>query len=131
LLMLEYSQRLRVRQRNVLASHGHNFVATAMTLEAVAGGAQASGRSVAGLAVGQQADLVVLDANHPLLQGLPSPDVMLSAHVFASHRNSAIAAVRVGGRPVVRDGRHPLRQEAGHALAAARSALAGLPANSH
>ena len=131
LLMLEYSQRLRDRQRNVLAGPGHSFVATAMTLEAVAGGAQASGRSVGGLAVGQQADLVVLDANHPLLQGLPSPDTMLSAHVFASHRNSAIAAVRVGGRLAVQDGRHPLRQEAARALAAARTALAGMPADSH
>jgi formimidoylglutamate deiminase len=72
----------------------------------------------------------VLDANHPLLQGLPSPDTMLSAHVFASHRNSAIAAVRVGGRPAVQDGRHALRQEAGRALAAARSALARMPADS-
>jgi formimidoylglutamate deiminase len=130
LLMLEYSQRLQNRQRNVLAGDKHSFVATAMTLEAVAGGAQASGRSVAGLAVGQQADLVVLDANHPLLQGLLSPDAMLSAHVFASHRQSAIAAVRVGGRAAVQAGRHPLREEAGRAAAAARSALGSRTADS-
>ncbi len=131
LMMLEYSQRLNSRQRNVLAAPQHTFVATAMTLEAVAGGAQASGRNVAGLAVGQQADLVVLDAGHPLLQGLPSPDAMLSAHVFASHRRSAIVAVYVGGRMAVRDGRHPLHEEAGRALAAARSALAHSTADFH
>lgn len=123
LLMLEYSQRLAGRQRNVLAGEQHRFVATAMTLEAVAGGAQASGRAVAGLAAGQQADFVVLDANDPLLQGLSSPDTMLSAHVFASHRRSAIAQVWVAGRPVVVDGRHPLRAEAAHAFAAARQSL--------
>ena len=120
LLMLEYSQRLAGRQRNVLASEQHGFVATAMTLEAVAGGAQASGRAVAGLAAGQQADFVVLDANHPLLQGLPSPDAMLSAHVFASHRQSAIAAVWVAGRPLVTAGSHALHAEAANAFAAAR-----------
>lgn len=86
LMMLEYGQRLQTRQRNVLACETQRSVATAMTLEAVAGGAQASARPVAGLAVGQQADWVVLDASHPLLQGMPSPDDMLSAHVFASHR---------------------------------------------
>ena len=131
LLMLEYSQRLAGRQRNVLASEQHRFVATAMTLEAVAGGAQASGRAVAGLAAGQQADFVVLDADHPLLQGLPSPDAMLSAHVFASHRQSAIAAVWVAGRPVIVAGRHPLQAEAAHAFAAARQALADMPSSSH
>ncbi|MEO8655400.1 MAG: formimidoylglutamate deiminase [Ramlibacter sp.] len=129
LLLLEYSQRLVSCQRNVLADEQHSFVATAMTLEAVAGGAQASGRQVAGLAAGQQADLVVLDANHPLLQGLPSADAMLSAHVFASHRQSAIAAVWVAGRPVVVAGRHPLQAEAAHAFAAARSALATMSSN--
>lgn len=124
LLMLEYSQRLASRQRNVLANEQHSFVATAMTLEGVAGGAQASGRLVAGLADGRQADLVVLDANHPLLQGLPSPDAMLSGHVFASHRQSAIAAVWVAGRPVVVAGCHPLQAEASRAFAVARQALA-------
>ena len=44
LLMLEYGQRLSRRQRNVLASSSQPEVATAMTLQAVQGGAQASGR---------------------------------------------------------------------------------------
>ena len=43
LLMLEYGQRLSLRQRNVLASRSQAEVATAMTLQAVQGGAQASG----------------------------------------------------------------------------------------
>jgi formimidoylglutamate deiminase len=96
LMLLEYGQRLQRRQRNVLASSAQPQVATAMTLRAVQGGAQASGRPVGGLAVGQQADLVELDAGHLALAGLSAPD-MLSAHVFASHRTSAIQRVWVGG----------------------------------
>jgi formimidoylglutamate deiminase len=120
LMALEYSQRLLTRRRNVLASATQRFVATAMTLEAVAGGAQASARPIAGLAVGQQADWVMLDANHHLLAGLPSPDAMLSAHVFASHRQSAICEVAVAGAIRVKDGTHALGASAREGLAAAR-----------
>jgi formimidoylglutamate deiminase len=122
LLMLEYSQRLGKRQRNVGASAAQPHVATALTLEAVSGGAQASGRPIGGLAVGQQADFVVLDAAQLALQGLPAPD-MLSSHVFASHRTSAIDAVWVAGRPRVQAGRHALHNEAAAAFVAARGQL--------
>jgi formimidoylglutamate deiminase len=112
LMLLEYSQRLATRQRNVLATAEQPSVATAMTLTAVAGGAQASARPVAGLAAGQQADLLVLDAQHLLLRDLPSPEAMLSAHVFASHRQSALLQVWVGGRLKVQSGRHALHDSA-------------------
>ena len=127
LLLLEYGQRLRTRERNVIATRAQRFVATAMTLEAVAGGAQASGRPVAGLTPGQRADFVVLDAEHPLLAGLPSPDAMLSAHVFASHRKSAIESVWVGGSRRIQYGHHVLHDSAASELAAARQALARMP----
>lgn len=123
LLLLEYGQRLATRQRNVLAAPAQAWVATAMTLEAVAGGAQACGRPVAGLAAGQQADFVILDAAHPALQGLPGPDSMLSAHVFASHRQSAIAQVCVAGHARVEDGRHTRGLRARAGFQAARSEL--------
>jgi len=122
LLMLEYSQRLATRQRNVAATTAQPHVASAMTLAAVQGGAQAAGRRVGGLAVGQQADAVVLDAGHPALQGLSAPD-MLSAHVFASHRSSAIDAVWVGGQALVTAGQHQLHQSAQDGFVAARSQL--------
>jgi len=121
LLMLEYGQRLSRRQRNVLASSTQAEVATAMTLQAVAGGAQAAGRAVAGLAVGQQADLVVLDAQHVALRDLPAHS-MLSAHVFGSHRTSAIDSLWVAGVQRVAQGRHALHEAAAHAFVAARSA---------
>ena len=124
LLMLEYGQRLSRRQRNVLASSSQPEVATAMTLQAVQGGAQASGRwgsgAAAGIAVGQSADWVVLDAQHVALRGLPAP-AMLSAHVFASHRTSAIDRVWVGGACRVAQGCHALHDPAASAFAAARA----------
>lgn len=122
LMLLEYGQRLQQRQRNVLASAAQAHVATAMLLQAVPGGAQAAGRPVAGLAVGQSADFVVLDAMHPALQGLPAAD-MLSAHVFASHRSSAIASVWSAGRQRVEGGRHALHASAAADFVAARSRL--------
>jgi len=122
LLMLEYSQRLATRRRNVGADARHRDVATALTLAAVHGGAQASGRAVGGLGVGQQADFVVLDPMHVALQGLAAPQ-MLSAHVFASHRTSAIDTVWVGGRQRAVAGRHAARDAAAAAFVAARGQL--------
>ncbi|WP_431274514.1 formimidoylglutamate deiminase [Variovorax ureilyticus] len=122
LMMLEYGQRLSLRQRNVGADAAHREVATALTLSAVQGGAQAAGRAVGGLAVGQQADFVVLDASHVALQGLCAPD-MLSSHVFASHRTSALDAVYVAGQARVTDARHALHREAASAFAVARAQL--------
>jgi len=122
LLLLEYGQRLLTRQRNVGASATQRQVATALTLGAVKGGAQASGRRIAGLAVGEQADFVVLAADHVALQGLAAPD-MLSSHVFASNRGSAVDAVWVAGRQCVEQGRHALHHEAAAGFVAARSEL--------
>ena len=122
LMLLEYGQRLQFRQRNVLASADHSQVATATLLQAVAGGAKASGRATNGLAVGQRADFCVLDAQHLALAGLNAPD-MLSAHVFASHRTSALDAVWVGGQQHVSQGRHPLRDAAAAAFIQARTQL--------
>lgn len=123
LMQFEYSQRLASRERNVLSSEAQSSVATAMTLAAVAGGAQASGRPVAGLGVGHRMDAVALDAGHPALASLPSPDLMLAAHVFASHRTSAIHTVWSGGRVRVEAGYHPLAAKTQRAFAAARRTL--------
>ncbi len=122
LMLLEYTQRLARRGRNLLATAAQPEVATAQWLAAVHGGARACGRPVAGLAVGERADFLALDAGHVALYGL-SPRQMLSAHVFASHRTSAIAGVWVGGQPRVANGRHALHHHAAHAFTAARAAL--------
>jgi formimidoylglutamate deiminase len=122
LLMLEYGQRLATRQRNVAADSAQPQVATAMTLAAVQGGAQAAGRDIAGLTVGQCADFVVLDAAHSSIAGLSAAD-MLSSHVFASHRTSAIDAVWVGGEQRTSCGRHLLHDSAAAGFVAARTQL--------
>ncbi len=122
LMLLEYGQRLHLRQRNVLATRQQPQVATAMTLQALQGGTQAAGRAIGGLAVGQQADFVELDACHVALAGLSAPE-MLSSHVFASHRTSALSSVRVAGQQQVQAGRHALHEEAAQAFATARSAI--------
>lgn len=126
LMLLEYGQRLIRRQRNVLADASHPQVATAMTLSAVAGGVQAAGRatpgSATGLAVGQPADLVALDASHLAMAGLSAAE-MLSAHVFASNRTSALHSVWVGGQIRVSAGCHARREQGAQAFVAARRAL--------
>jgi formimidoylglutamate deiminase len=122
LMLLEYGQRLATRQRNVGADAAQPQVATALTLAALEGGARAAGRAIGGLAIGQQADFIALDAGHVALQGLSAPD-MLSAHIFASHRGSAIDTVWVAGRPCVTAGRHALHDEAAADFVAARSRL--------
>nr|WP_315431451.1 formimidoylglutamate deiminase [uncultured Albidiferax sp.] len=122
LMLLEYGQRLQFRQRNVLASPQQPQVATATLLQAVAGGAQASGRNANGLAVGQRADFCVLDAQHLALNGLPAPE-MFSAHVFGSHRTSALDAVWVAGQQRTQQSRHPLHNQAAAAFIQARKQL--------
>ena len=121
LMLLEYGQRLALRQRNVLASHQQAQVATAMTLQAVVGGAQAAGRAVAGFAVGQQADMLALDAAHVALAGLDA-ERMLAAHIFASQRSSALHSLWVAGTPRVVAGRHALHAQAARGFVAARKA---------
>lgn len=127
LMQFEYSQRLVLRERNVLSAADQPSVATTMTLAAVAGGAQASGRPIGGLAVGQRMDAVALDAGHPALAGLPKPEMMLDAHVFASHRSSAIHTVWSGGRVRVAAGHHPLATQSQRAFITARSTLLSPP----
>lgn len=122
LLLLEYGQRLACGERNVAAAPGQPQVAAALTLAAVAGGAQASGRAVGGLAPGQSADLVVLDGSHPVLAGLPAPQAH-AAHVFAASRQPTIESVWVAGVRHVQSGRHRDQDTAAHAFVAARRQL--------
>ena len=61
---------------------------------------------------GMSPDMVVLDALHPLLRDLPTPEAMLSAHVFASHRQSALQQVWVAGHLRVDHGQHALHDSA-------------------
>lgn len=101
---LETSQRLALQERSVATSPGHPWPGRNLVEAALQGGAQASGRPIAGIAPGQRADLVVLDPDHPALFGRHD-DELLDAWVFSGQGNP-VTQVVAGGRIVVRDGRH-------------------------
>ncbi|MBC2679305.1 formimidoylglutamate deiminase [Pseudomonas sp. MBT-2] len=122
LRLLEYGQRLLHRRRNVLASPDAPVVADRLFDQAVKGGAQATGRSVAGLMVGQRADLVVIDSD--AVNIAPAhPAQLLSSLVFCEHGNNLVRDVFVGGRQVIDDGQHALQVQA---LQGYRATLADL-----
>jgi formimidoylglutamate deiminase len=101
---LEYGQRLQHQRRNVAVSPGQRRVGDFLWQGALRGGAQASGRKVGALGVGMRADLLVLDSDHPNLDGAAVEDV-LGCFVFAGNDN-LVRDVLAGGRWVVRGARH-------------------------
>jgi formimidoylglutamate deiminase len=109
LRMLEYGQRLTERTRNVAAGSQARSTGRALLDAAWAGGAQACGRAIGRLEPGYRADIVVLDTDHPSLVGREGDDV-LDSWVF-SEDDTPVRDVFVGGRAVVRDGRHVVQQE--------------------
>jgi len=119
---LETSQRLALRQRSVATDEAHPYPARNLLEAAVAGGAQASGRPIAGIAAGQRCDLVVLDPEHPALCGREG-DELLDAWVFSGQGNP-VRQVVVGGRSVVREGRHIHAAEIAAGFRAAMKRLA-------
>ncbi len=106
---LEYGQRLRDRRRNRLGDAGQSIARTLFDA-ALAGGAQAAGQGLYGLAPGHSADLVILDGASVELAGR-TRDSVLDAWIFASAR-SPVKDVWVNGHRVVIDGRHALRESA-------------------
>jgi formimidoylglutamate deiminase len=97
LRLLEYSQRLQLRQRNVAARSALSESSAAALLQgALDGGTAAAGVPLAGLARGQRADFLVVDAESPPLLGVP-PDQLLDALVFSSP-GPAFSEVYVAGR---------------------------------
>ncbi len=97
LRLLEYSQRLQRRQRNIAAGWGASPSSAANLFEAaLAGGVAACGQPLAGIAVGQRADWLVLDARSGPLCGIP-PEMTLDAAVFSSPA-APLLAVYVAGQ---------------------------------
>ena len=99
LRLLEYSQRLTLRQRNiaarVLASESS---AAGLFDAALAGGLPATGQMQGGLAPGHRADFVTLDLESPALLGVPAGH-LLDALVFSSP-GAAFGEVFVAGQRV-------------------------------
>jgi cytosine/adenosine deaminase-related metal-dependent hydrolase len=75
------------------------------------GGARALARRSGRLALGAVADMLSLNADHPTLAGKVD-DQILDAWIF-SVGDRLVDCVWSGGRKVVADGRHRLRDEIG------------------
>ncbi len=101
---LEYQQRLRKKRRGVLAHGAQPHVGTRLWCDAARYGAQAIGQPVGAIEVGRRADWLVLDAAHPSLAGA-AVDAALDHLLFAG-ADAAIRDVMVGGRWVIKGGRH-------------------------
>ncbi|CAN5160693.1 formimidoylglutamate deiminase [soil metagenome] len=108
LRMLEYSQRLAERSRNVMADPVGGSTGGAMFRATLVGGAQAAGTSGRGLAVGEVADIVALVS--PEASDAVVGDRRLDHWIFAA-RDRQVAAVWRRGEQVVKDGRHIARSD--------------------
>ncbi len=108
LRMLEYSQRLRDRTRNALASGPGASTGRSLFDAALKGGAQAMAQPVGAIAPGHRADIAVLDADHPALIGRAG-DNLLDSWIF-SGGIACVKDVFVGGSHVVKD-RHHVRED--------------------
>ena len=103
LRLLEYSQRLRDRERNVLAG-AEGSTGAALYLGAARGGARALDRGAGEIAPGALADLVAIDSNAPALCAL-EPGQLLDGLIFAAG-DRVVTDLWSAGRHQVRAGRH-------------------------
>ena len=109
LRMLEYSQRLVARERNIAAGRADRSSGRELLEGAWAGGAQACGQNIGSISAGARADIVVLDSEHPSLVGRVGDEV-LDSWIF-SGEDTPVRDVIAGGAWVVRDGRHNRGEE--------------------
>lgn len=100
---LEYSQRLKHQERNVMVSDAGSTGA-ALYEGAALGGAQALNRNSGAIAIGMLADLVAIDGTDPALCMLEDGQ-LLDGWIFASG-DKVVTDVWAAGRHVVREGRH-------------------------
>ena len=104
---LEYTQRLKHRERAVLATNDRS-VGRILWQGAAAGGARANGRKSGKIAVGKLADLLALDSNVPDLVGKQG-DMVLDSFIFSGSSNM-VSDVWSAGRHMVRGGGHINRE---------------------
>jgi formimidoylglutamate deiminase len=122
---LEWSQRLRLRRRNVLVDDSQTPVGQSLWRAAAKGGAQALALPTGRIAAGMRADLIVLDTDDPALAEHPV-DSVLDAAIFGPSRRP-VRDVMSRGRWIVRDGHHAREQDV---LRRFRAALARIKLSS-
>lgn len=95
---LEYGQRLRLHQRNVLSTEEAS-TGRSLYERCSHGGGQAIGVKTGRLAVGYRADLVLLQATHPQVFNATG-DAILDRYLFCQHPGSStcLQRVMVGGK---------------------------------
>lgn len=108
LRQLEYSQRLTLLSRNVLARVETPSSGRSLFDAALRGGAQALGQAVGAIAPRHRADFLVLDQSHPDLAGRRE-DAILDTWQFVLGRR-LIRGVVAGGQLVVESHRHRARE---------------------
>lgn len=106
LRLLEYSQRLHLRERNIAAdpNRGTSSCGESLFAAAISAGANAAGLSQWGLRTGARADLLVINPNAHGLLGIPQRH-LLDAIVFASD-TPVFDEVWVAGERLLSQGRH-------------------------
>jgi formiminoglutamate deiminase len=120
LRLLEYGQRLTRQGRNVMARGPGRSTGTDIHAAALAGGAAALGAD-SGIAMGQAADIVSLDLDHPALLHRAG-EAITDSFVFAAGR-SAIDCVWRYGDKLVSGGRHRARDRVVRAYSSALERL--------
>jgi formimidoylglutamate deiminase len=104
LRQLEYSQRLVMKARNVVASRETTSTGRALFDGALRGGSQALGIATVGLTEGAFADIASLDADNVMLAGRAG-DAILDSWIFGAAR-PIVDCVWARGNKMVKDGRH-------------------------
>jgi len=105
---LEYAQRLCKQQRTILSTNEQVSVGQNLWQKAAAGGAQSTSSNTGSLAVGKQADLLVLDERQTRLFANNNQH-LLDSIIFASQQN-VVKDVMVNGDWVVQNSKHAQEQ---------------------
>ena len=106
LRLLEYSQRLALKGRAIMASATQS-TGRLLYQGVCSGGAQAAGRAAGAIAPGLWADLVALDLSGPDQDGLTG-DRVLDSWIFAAD-DRLVRNLWSAGRHIVQDGQHVAR----------------------
>ena len=101
---LEYAQRLIRQQRAILATPEQASVGQNLWQQAAIGGAQSTNSNTGSLAIGKQADLLVLDSDKTKLFANANQH-LLDSVIFASQQNP-VADVMVNGQWVIKAQQH-------------------------
>jgi formiminoglutamate deiminase len=123
LRMLEYSQRLFHRARNVMAADGRS-TGRALFQTAASGGALALGTHPGGLSAGAPADFLTLQQGETGL-ALRKGDDILDTWIFTGG-DSLVDCVWVAGKKIVSGGRHHRRDEIARRFAGVMRELSAL-----